>query len=54
MLISLERVQVLVLPGREGLIAWGTVLLGKMAVSRIAKILQDSFETRSSINTFET
>jgi len=54
MLISLERVQVLVLPGHGELITWGTVLLGKMAVSRIAKIPQDSFESRSSINMFKS
>ena len=51
--MPLERVQVLVLPGHRELIAWGTVL-GKMAVSRIGKIPQDSYEIQSSVNTFQT
>jgi hypothetical protein len=54
MLIPLEKVQVLVLHGHGELTAWGTVLLGKMAVSRIAKNPQDSHETRISINTSKT
>jgi hypothetical protein len=49
-----ERARVLVLPGHGELIAWGTALLEKMAVSRIAKIPQDFYETRNSINTFKT
>ena len=53
MLIAVERVQILVLPGHGELIALDTVL-GKMAVSRTAKIPQDSHETPSSINTFKT
>jgi hypothetical protein len=49
MLMPLETVQVLVLPVHAEVIARGTVL-GRMAVSRIAKIPQDSYETPGSIN----
>ena len=54
MLIPLQRVQVLVLPGHGEVTAWGTLLLGKRAVSRIAEIPQDSYEPRSSIDIFKT